>query len=438
MTILLLVASTVAIAIGIWNPREFLRAADTFVVVWVVALAAWPIIVIYCVAPFFWDNVADAGVKSPVLQFLPAAAASGFALISALRAKRVDISLPAALIGTSLVFAGVAVWASGFVRVINYALGASLFAGLLLKWRVVTLKSVGVGALMSLQFMAVAVTAGAVIESSAVVADCRQDKCGLVDQALTSPFAGNGNALGMATTLLVPFAFAVLPLLRALLVLAGVGGIQLLAGSRTAMFALLVGGVALVLISLCRTERARMGVAWLALFVGFGASLHFLFRKYSGSTDSYRGYLWEMASDSIREAPIFGHGPSYWWVLNDSALFKANYSPHNGWLDILVGVGVWGVLLIVAGVAVQLFTTSRTALPWLITYYATVLTIDMLESVYVPYYYGILPFAAIMPLMIYEPKKPKDRELEENLSAVQYVPSDETLADETASVTTAR
>jgi O-antigen ligase len=204
------------------------------------------------------------------------------------------------------------------------------------------------------------------------------------------------------------------------------------------MFALLVGGVALVLISLCRTERARMGVAWLALFVGFGASLHFLFRKYSGSTDSYRGYLWEMASDSIRQAPIFGHGPSYWWVLNDRALFQANYSPHNGWLDMLVGVGVWGVILIVAGVAVQFFTTSRTALPWLITYYATVLTIDMLESVYIPYYFGILPFAAIMPLMVYEPKKPKDPELEENLSAVQYVPSDETLADETPSVTTAR
>ncbi|AGB21773.1 O-Antigen ligase [Mycobacterium sp. JS623] len=422
MTVALLVTSTIAIAIAIWDPRPLLKEADTLIVIWIVALAAWPYIVIYCVAPFFWADAAEAGVLSPALQFIPAAAVSAIALFSALREKQVDISLPAALVGVSIVFAAVAIGASGFSKVINFGLAVSLYAGVILKWRKVTLRSVGVGALISLSLMALATTIGAVANSSAVVAPCRQDKCGLVSEALTSPFAGNGNVLGMATTLLVPFAFAVLPAWRSLIVVAGVGGLQFLAGSRTAMFALAVGVAGLVVISLCRTIRARLVAATLALVVGFAASLRFMFVNYSGSTDSYRGYLWDMATEAIRRAPVFGHGPGYWWQLNDSALFQANYSPHNGWLDLLTAVGAWGVIVIVAGIIVQLLTTARTALPWLIAYYATVLSVGMLESPYVPYYYGILPFTAIMPLMIYEPRESMDPELDENLSIVPSIP----------------
>jgi hypothetical protein len=96
---------------------------------------------------------------------------------------------------------------------------------------------------------------------------------------------------------------------------------------------------------------------------------------------------------------------------------------------LLIAVGAWGVIVIVGGIVVQLFTTSRSALPWLIAYYATVLSVGMLESPYVPYYYGILPFTAIMPLMIYEPREAKDPELEENLSIVPPVPAGEQLTN---------
>lgn len=112
--------------------------------------------------------------------------------------------------------------------------------------------------------------------------------------------------------------------------------------SRTAIFALVTVSVALLLIKARTSLRWQLRVASTALAVGFCASFFPLFVKFSGSSYAERGYVWQAGRDAIGQAPVFGHGPSYWWLVAQNALFDVNYSPHNGWYDILISVGAWG------------------------------------------------------------------------------------------------
>jgi exopolysaccharide production protein ExoQ len=418
MTILILLAATAAIWVAAGNPRALLRCEDRFTVVWVFFVAAWPLIIGYLVGPLIWVSADQAATVYPALQYTPGAICSLVALVRGLREPRVEVSLPAALIGTLLVFAAVAVWFSGLTQVLNFMMAGALFMGVVLKRGVTPVRTLSVAALVSLATTSAAVTLAVIVNPGRVVTHCRVDKCGVLTQVLASPVAGgNGNALGLVTVLLMPFAFASLTLRRCLVLLAGVGAVQLLAMSRTAIFALVVVSVALLLIKASKTSQWQLRVAFTALTVGFCASSYPLFVNFSGSSYSDRGYLWQAGRNAIGQAPVFGHGPSHWWLIAKTALFDPNYSPHNGWYDILIAVGAWGVLVIVVGVIVQLSTTARTALPYLVTYYACVLLLNMDESVYVPYFFGILPMAALLPLMLYDPKSAADRELEANLVA---------------------
>jgi exopolysaccharide production protein ExoQ len=423
MTILILLAATAAIWVAVGNPRALLRREDYFTVVWVFFVAAWPFIIIYGVGPLIWVSSASPSpapgthTLAGALEYTPAAICSLVALVRGLREPRVEVSLPAALIGTLLVFAAVAVWFSGLTQVLNFMMNGALFMGVVLKRGVTPVRTLSVAALVSLATLSAAVTLAVIVNPGRVVEHCRTDKCGVTTQVLTSPLAGNGNALGIATVLLITFACASLTLWRCLVLLAGVGAVQLVAMSRTAIFALVTVSVALLLIKVSKTLQWRLRVAFTALAVGFCGSVYPLFVNFSGSSFSGRGYVWQAGRDAIGQAPVFGHGPSYWWSIAQNALFDANYSPHNGWYDLLIAVGVWGVLVIIVGVIVQLSMTARAALPYLVTYYACVLSINMFESVYVPYFLGILPIAALLPLMLYDPKSAADRELEANLVA---------------------
>ncbi|UUO02954.1 O-antigen ligase family protein [Mycolicibacterium novocastrense] len=373
-------------------------------IVWVFLVAAWPLIVIYLIGPLIWASAEEAGALNPILQYFPAALYSVALLVWNLSSDRAEISLGAALIGSLFAFVAVAVWFSGLTQLPNFVMAGMLFSGVVVKRKITSVEKLGVAALVSLCAVVVAITVGAVVNAGGMFADCRVDKCGVTDVALTSPLAGNGNVLGMATVLLATAACAALPLFRTVLLLVGVAALQLLALSRTAMFALVVVAIALVALKSVRSAEWKLRLSFAALGVAFCASIAPLFMSFSGSSFSYRGYVWEAALDSIGDAPVFGHGPSYWHIIAQSALFDANYSPHNGWYDLLIAVGAWGLVVILVGVTVQLSTTAGRALPYLITYYAAILAINTFESVYVPYFFGIMPFAALLPLMVYEPK----------------------------------
>ncbi|BBZ22090.1 O-antigen ligase family protein [Mycolicibacter hiberniae] len=417
MAILILLAATASIWVAVGDPRILLQGADRFTVLWVFLVAAWPFITVYVVGPLIWASPDQAGRFFPALQYTPAAICSTVGVVRGLRESRTQVSLPAALIGTSLLFAAVSVWFSGRVQVLNFIMAGALFMGVVLKQGVTPVRTLSVAAQVSLLAMSAAVTLAVIVNPGRVLTHCRLDKCGAVTQVLTSPLSANGNVLGIATVLLIPFACATLTLRRCMVLLAGVGAFQLLAMSRTAIFALVTVSVALLLIKARTSLRWQLRVASTALAVGFCASFFPLFVKFSGSSYAERGYVWQAGRDAIGQAPVFGHGPSYWWLVAQNALFDVNYSPHNGWYDILISVGAWGALVVVGGVILQLTTTASAALPYLFTYYACVLSINVFESVYVPYFLGIMPIAALLPLMLYEPKSAADPELESNLTA---------------------
>lgn len=134
-----------------------------------------------------------------------------------------QVSLPAALIGTSLLFAAVSVWFSGRVQVLNFIMAGALFMGVVLKQGVTPVRTLSVAAQVSLLAMSAAVTLAVIVNPGRVLTHCRLDKCGAVTQVLTSPLSANGNVLGIATVLLIPFACATLTLRRCMVLLAASG-----------------------------------------------------------------------------------------------------------------------------------------------------------------------------------------------------------------------
>lgn len=419
MTLALLIVAAVATCLAIAGQRSMVRREDALTLAWVFVIAAWPYIAIYFVAPLIWATAPEAGVLNPALQYLPAVLCSFVLVFLGLRADRVEVSLPAVMIGSLYLFVAVALWFAGLPQVLHFITAATLFAAVLLKRGLTKIETLSVGAQLSLAALLVAIAFSALINSGRVLENCRADKCGLISVVFTSPFAGNGNVLGMVAVLLVPFACATLPLSRSILLIGGVAAQQVVAVSRTAIFAFVVVGVALVLIKMSASLRWQLRFAYVAFVVGLCASFYPLFVSFSGGSFSLRGYVWEAGREAISQAPVFGHGASYWHLLAENALFEPNYSPHNGWYDLVVAVGLWGVVVIAAAVAVQLYSARKETLPYLITYYACVLSINMFESVFVPYHFVIMPFVALLPLMLYDPKPADDEEMERYLVAFE-------------------
>lgn len=419
MTLALLVAAALACSLATAGRYGKVHREDALTVVWVLSIAAWPYIAVYFVLPLIWATAEEAGVLNPVVQTLPAALCSLVVAFLASRARRVEVSLPALMIGSLFLFVAVALWFAGFPQVFHFTLAATLFAAVLFKRGLIRLETVSLAARLALTAVLISIVLSALINSDRVLEPCRVDKCVFLPIVFTSPLAGNGNVLGMVAVLLVPFACATLPLSRSILLIGGVAAMQLVAVSRTAMFAFAIVSLTLVLIKMSGSLRWQLSVAWGAFVVALCASCYPMVVTFSGGSFSLRGYVWEAGRKAIGEAPVFGHGASYWHLLADNALFEPNYSPHNGWYDLAVAVGLWGVVVILAGVAIQLHSTRKEVLPYLVVYYACVLAINMFESVFVPYHFVITPFAALLPLMLYDPKPADDEELNRYLVAFE-------------------
>src|SRR5690349_15354053 len=99
MTLALLITAAVATCLAIAGQPITVRREDVLTLVWVFLVAAWPFIAIYFVNPLIWATAKEAGVLNPGLQYFPAALCSCVVTLLGLRADRVEVSLPAAMIG---------------------------------------------------------------------------------------------------------------------------------------------------------------------------------------------------------------------------------------------------------------------------------------------------------------------------------------------------
>jgi hypothetical protein len=258
----------------------------------------------------------------------------------------------------------------------------------------VRLIAVSVGCRLGCFVMAASVLVSVLISSQYVVTECRIDKCGLAGQVLTSPFTDNGNILGLAFAVMLPLAVVSLSFPRMLAVLLGTALMAELAGSRTAD----IGIVLIIIVVLLAKALPHMTrqIYMTSLLAAFALSLVPVFVRFLPEQFSYRGYLWTQARTLFTGHELLGLGPNKWAALNFSSIGNMNYSPHNGWWDILIGVGLTGAAIIVIAVVLKVRSSTPAEQQALILFYASILAISSFESVYIPYNYGIIPCTAVL------------------------------------------
>lgn len=408
-----MIFATLLVALGLFvavaYDRQWAQHVDRFLCSWLIALTAWPVIVIYAVAPALWSSADAAGAIFAVLLYGPAAAISVAAALHAVATHHFRIDGSAAILALLMVYTCAAMIVDGSGRIVNLLMSMALLVGFVFRYRSFELDDVARSARIALVATTAILLVSVLFNSSRVVGACRIDKCTDLGAVLTSPFAGNGNLAGITITALLPFAVYRVTMWRVLAAVAGVVLIGLLAGSRTAFGGIAVAGVLGVLLAVPSiTSRVRNLTVGLALVASAVYSLFPLYIGYTNADYSLRGYLWNQALREIPDQWFFGHNPAFWVESGASLLFKANYSPHNGWLEILLAVGVWGVLLIVLAAVVKVVqTTDGTTRAYLLAYFSTILALSSLEAVYVPYFLGIAPFAALLPYFLYHHRSPR-------------------------------
>lgn len=405
MATTLMLGATLLLCLGsvLAGDLRHTRGADWFTIGWVASIAAWPLIVIYVLAPLLWGDPAGAGPFFAVAQYLPAVGFSAASTMRAARSGNPQVHLPAALLATlfplALVFQ-----ATGGGQLTNTVMAMAIFGGTIVRApKAVTVETLALASRLSMVLLVGTTTVFALTQPGTILGDCRADKCGFAGEALNSAFAGNGNLIGLATAVLVPFALHKVPLPSFGLILAATVLVAEVSVSRTAYGGIAVAVAATLAISYGPGRWFRGVIAACALTVALVLSLFPLYASYNPTDYSLRGYLWDRAKELVAESPLVGHGPNFWESLGKNALFDANYSPHNGWLDIAVALGAVGVATVVAAAVVHVRSTAPTARIVLVLYFSTILAITSFESLYIPYYLGIAPFAAILPLVLYSP-----------------------------------
>lgn len=389
-----------------------LTAEDRRAVATVVLVTAWPLSWTFLFGPVLVGT--PASPLFPLAWYAPAAAMALLSTAAAGNDRGVRIDLPTLLVFATSVMALIAAVAApkDGSDLLRWGLGFLLVLPALLKGRV-TVAAVAVGCRFALVLTALAVLVAVLVEP-AVVEACRADKCGAAGLVLTSPFAGNGNVLGLSVALLLPFALAGPPvrpggqaprsgrladLGRSVALTGCVVALGELAGSRTAFIGVGIVVAVHLALRLC-SPRLRPSILGVGLFAGLAVSLAPAVLVFGDEAFSFRGELWNQARSMIAESPLLGSGPTAWEKFGRTAVYDANYSPHNGWLDMLVSVGVCGTVIVVAAVILKLWLATPDEREDLVVYVCGLLGTSTLEALFVPYFLGITPFAAILLLLV--------------------------------------
>ncbi|TSD93178.1 O-antigen ligase family protein [Skermania sp. ID1734] len=389
-------------AVYLSRPRGYRLTELVFPVGFVLALGAWPMISGFIVAPLIWDSPSASGGLFATMQVLPTAAFAGWAFVRALVNGKLTLNLTALILATLLPVVGVFV-ATGDASIFYFAAATVVLLGVVLHGEPkITLDQVALGCRLSIATMLVCFAVLATFWPSSVLLPCPTFKCSILNQVLTVQFTsgnygGIGNLVGIFLVLLLPFALARIDVKCILLLASSVLLAGVVAGSRTALIAFVIAAV--VPLAARLRPSIHVVVAWCAFAGALIFSMLPLYYPYRGTSFTLRGYLWDRAKQLITENPIVGHGPGFWRSQGDSAVFQANYSAHNIWLDVAVSVGLLGIAVIVIAVGYHIAHASQAMKPYLVGYYATVLALCAFESVYVPYYLGIAPIAALLPLL---------------------------------------
>ncbi|GAA3700028.1 O-antigen ligase family protein [Gordonia hankookensis] len=401
MALTFAVAAVVIVLIAVVpfpRPADF-DGEELRVIVFVVAITAWPMAWTFLFGPMFLGG--PGSHFFPFIWFAPAMCVAVVILAANVNAPACRVRIPVVLLMTLLPMSLLPLVNDGRGgEVLRWGVWVVLMLAVLTTGRGVRLSAVAVGCRIGVLLTAPSIAVAVVCEPDVVVANCRVDKCGLAGHAITSPFSGNGNVLGLTLALMLPFALAGTRVGRAAMLVLASALLADLAGSRTALLGI---AVVTVLHFALRVAYGRMRdvILALGLFSTLTISLMPAVLVYGDEAFALRGVLWNRAKAMIVDFPLFGQGPTAWEHFGFSSIIKANYSPHNAWLDMGVSVGLWGILVVVGSAVLLVCLASRRERETLIVYFCVLLAISTLESVFVPYFLGIVaPFAALLPFFV--------------------------------------
>lgn len=390
--------AVVAVALGAVRRGEFraLGDEDRWAAIAVVLVTAWPMVWTFVLGPVVVGT--PASPLFPAAWYLPGAAMAVLMLRRAFDSRGFVIDLPVAIVASVSVLALAPLLFDGgtISEIQRWALAAVLLAIPLLKRQRVSLAALAWASRTSLLVIALTVLATVTVVPGGVGA-CRTDKCGTAGVALTSVFAGNGNILGLAVALLLPFALVNRRWPHALALVVAILAIGELAASRTALIGV---GIVVAMTAALRVSPSRRAVLTLGLVGSLLASLIPVLLSYGDEAFSFRGTLWNQAKEMVTRNLVLGQGPAAWERLGASSVYDANYSPHNAWLDMTVSVGTAGVAIIVVALVMKVVLLHGEERSTLIVFLCGLLGISTLESLMTPYFLGILPCTPVLALML--------------------------------------
>lgn len=400
LVLLFAVAAIIAAAIGFSGRGEYraMSSEDRCAAVTVVLVAGWPLTMTFFLGPIIVGT--PNSPLFPALWYLPSAVAAMVVLTRAVNTRTCRIDIPVALIFmvSAIAVIPLLIGSGSPSDLLRWGLAALLLSIPLLKQRRVSVDSIAWACRATLLLVAVAVLAAILLNPASIEA-CRTDKCGAPGQVLTSPFAGNGNVLGLSVALLLPFALVNRGTLRCGALVVCVVALGELAGSRTAYI-----GVAIVVVLTIAlrvvSATARRSVLGLGIFATVILSMAPAFLSYGDQAFSFRGSLWNQAKSMIGQNLFLGRGPTAWETYGTTAVYDANYSPHNAWLDMTLSIGLLGVAILVIAIVVKVVLASSRERDVLIIYFCGLLGASTLESLFTPYFLGIIPFAVVLPLLV--------------------------------------
>ncbi|TWS25809.1 O-antigen ligase family protein [Tsukamurella sputi] len=400
--VLLLAAAAALLLVGAllpWSTLWLPPGAQRRAAVMTVLLTAWPVSWTFLFGPLLFGGAAPS--YYPVIWYGPAMAAGVTILVQNLnsphaRPVRASVLMAAVSVLTLL---SVVLAPKNSSDIIRWGMAAVLLSAALISAERVPAQAIMVGCRIALVWTAVSVLV-AVVVNPAVISECRADKCGIAGRVLTSPFAGNGNILGLYAAMLLPFALHRAGVVRAVLTVVGVLSICELAGSRSALIGVAVATAGYVALAASASQRTRSAIVGVGLLGCLAGSLVPALMVYGNEAFTFRGTLWNRAKEFIVDHPVFGSGPTAWEKFGLTSVDDANYSPHNIWLDTTVSVGLWGVAVMAAAMVLHLWRSDADDRAAIGLYLCTLLGIGALESLFVPYFLGIAPFVAVLPLLV--------------------------------------
>jgi exopolysaccharide production protein ExoQ len=396
--VLMISAALLASIAGVIPERQFhgFSRYEKFTAVYVIFLVAWPLMWSYMIGPLVWSQVNGAGHLYPSFWYVPALAlgVAYFARTVLLPQSRIDL---AALLQFSLLGISVVAQALTLNELVHVISAAVLLLPTLVKPARIRMEVIAWGCRISVILVIASVLLSVLVNSAETVEPCRTDKCSIAGHTITSIFSGNGNVLGLSLALLMPFAVYRQSFYRAASMVLAIGLTAELAGSRTAEAGIAFATV--LLLAVWAWPALRRPILITGLAGALVVSLIPAVIPFSEEQFTFRPALWNEARGLIGQNPILGSGPFAWDSFGQSSIQASNYSPHNGWLDTVLSIGLSGLIIMVIAVALKVYFSRPDEADLLLLYFATLLVLSTLESGYVPYNLGNIPFSCVLPFL---------------------------------------